>query len=221
MIRRCLEKAPDERFQSASDLAFAIAALSASSSGVEAQAAASDSPLRRWLRPLAAAGIILASVAVGAFLMTVRQGTPRGLGTVLFRQLSFEPEAIFNARFAPDGETVLYSSATDGNIPDLLIHRPDYPAPQSMGLHDVRLLSISTKGQVAILTHATYLAQRQFKGTLSEIALGRGAPARSCKMYARLTGLLTERNWRLSARWTDGTAWSFPSGKCCSRLPGI
>jgi hypothetical protein len=34
MIRRCLEKAPDERFQSASDLAFAIEALSGSSSGV-------------------------------------------------------------------------------------------------------------------------------------------------------------------------------------------
>jgi Tol biopolymer transport system component len=82
----------------------------------------------------------------------------------------------FNARFAPDGETVLYSSATDGNIPELLIHRPDYPAPQSMGLHDVRLLSISARGQVAILTHAEYLAQRQFKGTLSEISLGGGAP---------------------------------------------
>jgi hypothetical protein len=121
-------------------------------------------------------GIILASVAVGALLMRLREGATRGLGNVLFRQLSFQPEAIFNARFAPDGETVLYSSATDGNIPDLLIHRPDYPAPQSMGLHGVRLLSISTKGQVAILTHATYLAQRQFKGTLSEIALGGGAP---------------------------------------------
>jgi eukaryotic-like serine/threonine-protein kinase len=177
MIRRCLEKAPEERFQSASDLAFAIEALSGSSSGVAAQGVASGSSLRRqWLRPLAATGIILASVAVGALLMRLREGNTGGLGNVLFRQLSFQPEAIFNARFAPDGETVLYSSATDGNIPELFIHRPDYPAPQSMGLHDARLLSISMKGQVAILTHAEYLAQRQFKGTLSEISLGGGAP---------------------------------------------
>jgi eukaryotic-like serine/threonine-protein kinase len=45
-----------------------------------------------------------------------------------------------------------------------------------MALHDVRLLSISSKGKVAILTHAEYLAQRQFKGTLSEISVGGGAP---------------------------------------------
>ena len=176
MIRRCLEKAPDERFQSATDLAFAIEALSGSSSGVEAQAAADDPPRRRWLRPLAAVGVILASVALGALLMRLREGTTRGLGNVVFHQLSFQPETIFNARFAPDGETVLYSSARDGNIPELFIHRPDYPAPQSMGLSDVRLLSVSTKGQVAILTHATYLAQRLFIGTLSEGALGGGAP---------------------------------------------
>jgi eukaryotic-like serine/threonine-protein kinase len=177
MIRRCLEKAPDERFQSASDLAFAIEALSGSSSGVAAQGVDSGSVARRrWLRPLAATGIILASVAVGALLMRLPEGETGGLRNVSFRQLSFQPEAIFNARFAPDGETVLYSSATDGNIPDLFIHRPDYPAPQSMALHDVRLLSISSKGKVAILTHAEYLAQRQFKGTLSEISVGGGAP---------------------------------------------
>ena len=153
--------------------------------------------------------------------MRLREGETGGLGNVLFRQLSFQPEAIFNARFAPDSETVLYSSATDGNIPDLFIHRPDYPAPQSMGLHDVRLLSISTKGQVAILTHAEYLAQRQFKGTLSEISVGGGRLARFCKKYARLTGLPTEQNWRSSTKSTERTASNIPSGKCSSKLPGI
>jgi Tol biopolymer transport system component len=94
----------------------------------------------------------------------------------LFQQLSFQSETIFNARYAPDGETVLYSSAADGNVPDLFIHRADYPAPQPMGLHDVQLLSISTKGEVAVLTHTVYVAQRLFKGTLAEVALGGGAP---------------------------------------------
>jgi eukaryotic-like serine/threonine-protein kinase len=177
MIRRCLEKAPDERFQSASDLAFAVEALSGSSSGVAAQATVGGSVVHRgWLRPLAATGIILGSVAVGAWLMRLREEATRGLGNVLFRQLSFQPEAIFNARFAPDGQTVLYSAAPDGNIPDLFVHRPDYPAQQSMGLHDVMLLSISSKGQVAILTHAEFVGQRLFRGTLSEISAGGGAP---------------------------------------------
>ena len=177
IVRRCLEKAPERRFQSASDLAFAIEALSGTSSGIGVQAPANGLPVRpKWLRPLAVVVILLAGSAMGYLLNALRKGEASGLGNVLFQQLDFQSEAVFNARFAPDGETVLYSAATEGNIPELYIHRADYPAPQSMGLHDVRLLSISTKGEVAVLTHAVYLAQRQFRGTLSEIAIGGGAP---------------------------------------------
>ena len=147
IIRRCLEKAPERRFQSASDLAFAIEALSGSAGGIAAQpptSALSGRP--KWVRWLSGRGHSSCR-RCGGRLARLREGESRGLGNVLFRQLSFQPEAIFDARFAPDGETVLYSSATEGNIQDLFIHRPDYPAPQSMGLHDVRLLSISTKGK--------------------------------------------------------------------------
>jgi eukaryotic-like serine/threonine-protein kinase len=98
------------------------------------------------------------------------------LGLELLGSRLPQSETIFNARYAPDGETVLYSSAADGNVPDLFIHRADYPAPQTMGLHDVHLLSISTKGEVAVLTHAVYVAHRLFKSTLAEVAVGGGAP---------------------------------------------
>jgi len=177
IVRRCLEKAPERRFQSASDLAFAIEALSGASSSIAVQAPARHLSGRpQWLRPLAVVITLLAGTAVGYLLTRLVMREPSGLGNILFQQLTFQSEAVFNARFAPDGETVLYSSATDGNTPDLFIHRADYPAPQSMGLHDVRLLSISAKGEVAVLTHAVYLAQRQFRGTLSEVAIGGGAP---------------------------------------------
>ena len=183
IIRRCLEKAPERRFQSASDLAFALEALSGTSSGITARvdrasdgSAAKTSERGKLLRWVGAAVVLLACVGLGYFFAKRGAGESASLENVAFPQLSFRPEFIPNARFAPDGETVLFSSAADGNIPELFIHRPDYPAPQSMGLGDAHLLSISSKGDVAVLTHAVYLAQRLYRGTLSEMPLGGGAP---------------------------------------------
>jgi serine/threonine protein kinase len=177
IVRRSLEKTPERRFQSASDLAFAIEGLSAASTTITPQRRTDELSVRRkWLTPLALVAIFLVSAGAGFLLKGVRQAKPSGLGDVFFQQLNFQPEVVFNARYAPDGETVLYSAARDGNIPELFIHRPDYPAPQPMDLHDVRLLSVSAKGEAAVLTDAVYLAQRQFRGTLSAVALGGGAP---------------------------------------------
>ena len=177
IVRRCLEKAPERRFQSASDLAFALDALSGTSSSLSSQGVTKElSRRRKWLSPLTLVAVLLVGVGAGFSLSGLRLAKPSGLGDVLFEQLNFQPETVFNARYAPDGETVLYSSARDGNIPDLFIHRPDYPAPQPMDLHDVRLLSVSSKGEAAVLTDAVYLALRLFRGTLSVVAVGGGAP---------------------------------------------
>jgi serine/threonine protein kinase len=177
IVRRCLEKSPERRFQSASDLAFAIEALSGTSSSITPQGRTNESPSRRiWIPALAVVAAVLVGAGAGLLFSGLHHTKTSGLGNALFEQLNFQPETVFNARYAPDGETVLYSAAREGNIPDLFIHRPDYPAPQTVDLHDVRLLSVSSKGEVAILTDAVYLAQRQFRGTLSAVAIGGGAP---------------------------------------------
>lgn len=63
VVHRCLEKSPDQRFQSASDLAFALGALSESGSGpVVAPAQGSRS---RWLWPVAGVVFALAALLIG------------------------------------------------------------------------------------------------------------------------------------------------------------
>jgi eukaryotic-like serine/threonine-protein kinase len=57
VVHRCLEKNPEQRFQSASDLAFALEALSESGSG--AVVMASQPSRSRWLW-VAAAGVVVA-----------------------------------------------------------------------------------------------------------------------------------------------------------------
>ena len=78
VVRRCLEKQPEQRFQSASDLAFALEALSSvsSSSSVSGPAMAAAAPSKRlWDRAgwLVAA---LASVAAIVFAVAARRAAP-------------------------------------------------------------------------------------------------------------------------------------------------
>ncbi len=62
IVRRCLEKNPEQRFQSARDLSFALSALSGTESSTLARAAAARhrTPLLPWL----AAALALVAVAV-------------------------------------------------------------------------------------------------------------------------------------------------------------
>lgn len=176
IVQHCLEKKPGERFQSARDIAFALQAPSGSvTSGPSAAVA------RRGLRPWVVFGGALAIVvALGvAGLASYRQGEKaerRTSAGITFRQLSFRPQTIFQAAFAPDGETIVYSAALEGNVPELFTIRPEYPEPRSLGLPNTHLLSISSKGELAILTNPRFVRHRLFVGTLARVSLGGAAP---------------------------------------------
>ena len=65
VVRRCLEKDPDQRFQSASDLAFALEALS-ESSGATVSGDGQGRPSRgTWAWSAVAAGAIVALAGLG------------------------------------------------------------------------------------------------------------------------------------------------------------
>jgi hypothetical protein len=98
------------------------------------------------------------------------------IGPSGFRQLNIRSEAVFRAAFAPDGKTVVYSAAGTGNSPELFVVRPESPEPQPLGMKRTQLLSISSRGDLAVLMNAEYVGQRLFFGTLARVPLGGGAP---------------------------------------------
>jgi eukaryotic-like serine/threonine-protein kinase len=163
-----------ERVQSAGEITSDRQALSGSVVASGPPVAVARSGSRLWLTVIAVAAVLGV-----AGLTLYRQGGKaerRSAGGITFRQMSFRPQAIFQAAFAPDGETIVYSAALEGTVPELFTIRPEYPEPHPLGLLHTHLLSISSKGEMAVLINARFVHQRLFIGTLARVSLGSTAP---------------------------------------------
>ncbi len=173
ILDHCLEKEPGNRFQSARDLAFDL--QSVSGSGITGGPVV-DAPSgrRRWRTPGAIVAVLVGAV-IGSFWFG-RHIDRHTNFNVTFHERSFQSQAIFRAAFMPDGETIVYSAARVGNVPELFLIRPEYPEPQPLGLPRTHLLSISSKGELAVLMNALFINHRLFSGTLARVSLGGTAP---------------------------------------------
>ncbi len=175
IVRHCIEKKPEQRFHSAHDVAFALEALSGLSTSGLPTVPFSPAVRKRRLVP-AGVAVLLVGTAAAAYFAGRRMESASRSGGASFQQLTFKQQAIFNARFAPDGRTIVYSAALQGNTPDLFTVRPDFPEAKALGLSGVHLLSVSSRGELALLTHARYISHNVFQGTLAQMPLEGGAP---------------------------------------------
>jgi eukaryotic-like serine/threonine-protein kinase len=172
IVRRALEKDPTQRFQSARDLGFALEALSGSSGSMPATVDAAPRK-RRALWPLTAA-LVVAAGAAGFFGARVLSTAPP-TAPVTFTPRTFDPQIIWTARFVGDDGTIVFSSSPRGLRPDLFVARSGASAPQQIGPPGTHLLSVSSRGELAVLTDASFVNQRLFRGTLARMTLD-GSP---------------------------------------------
>ncbi len=168
IVRRALEKDPAHRFQSATDIAFALEALADSATDISTRA--SSVGRARWRLVTGALVLALAGAAVGAIVMRQLSSTPAGVAT--FEARTFDGLPITSARHMPDGQTIVYSAIPLGRPPELFVISPNAEAPQPLEAPSAHLLSVSSKGELAIITGPKYLAQRVYSGTLSRMTLG-------------------------------------------------
>jgi dipeptidyl aminopeptidase/acylaminoacyl peptidase len=191
IVRHCLEKNPDQRFQSARDLVFALEALSPASTSSLGKVAQPTAVQRvRRFQPLIA--LLLVALAAGLGYWAGHNG--KTTAEVTYRQLTFRKGTISSARFAPDNRTIIYSAAWAGLAPELFSTRADTIESRPLGLSQVDLLGISSTGELAVSLKPTPLAG--FFGSLG--TLGR----------TPLTGGTAPRETLENVEWSD---WS-PDG---------
>lgn len=121
IVRRCLEKQPEQRFQSARDLAFALGTLSGSDASAAVRATAGNKTLPPWVWAL---GVAL--VAVGMFTGTVLHRTPAP------RRMQFAlpvPGEVSQMALSSDGQMLAFVSPDDNTgAPELFVQRVGGPA---------------------------------------------------------------------------------------------
>jgi Tol biopolymer transport system component/tRNA A-37 threonylcarbamoyl transferase component Bud32 len=172
-VMTSLEKLPADRYPTAAAFAEALAGQGrprARPAAIGGSSWLSD-PRSRLTLGLTAVSLVAAAVLLGR-----SRGGAAALDEMSVVQNTFTQETIFNARWAPDGKTIVYSAIREGAGPRLYVVRGDYPEPQPLGPDSVHLLAVSPTGEMALLTHSRYLGHRLFDGTLAQMPLGGGAP---------------------------------------------
>jgi Tol biopolymer transport system component len=173
IVRHCLEKNPAERFQSARDVAFNLEALTDISTSTRGgvRAIPEEAATRRWLLPLLGGLLLLASWA------SVYRFAHRGAATnPIFHEVTFRSGTIWAARFAPDGQTIVYGAAWDGQPQEIFSTRFDSTDSRPIGLPTAQILSISSKGEMAVSLHPADINAFAQSGTLARVPLAGGAP---------------------------------------------
>jgi eukaryotic-like serine/threonine-protein kinase len=178
IVERCLAKAPEERFGATRDLAHDLATLRdhlTEALGVRTTPVAA--PRSRAIRRRVLLGAAASAALALAFLWG-RKTVPRGIQPekVSFRKLTSRRGNFLHGRFAPDGRTIVYSAAWDGKPAELFSVRTDSLESRPLGIPNADILSISSKGELAILLKKEFLATTAGAGTLARVPLGGGAP---------------------------------------------
>ncbi len=173
IVRHCLEKEPSMRFQSARDLAFDLESLSSVTSPSTAVAVSRWAQVGRLRTPLLAAIPVLL-LAVAAAFWAGRTVAPTA--NPVFTRLTFRGGHVASARFAPDGQTIVYSAAFGDDPVQLYTTRPDSPQSRELGLKGSSILAISHTDELAITLDHTFRSANASWGTLARMPLSGGAP---------------------------------------------
>jgi len=147
-----------------------MVARRATNSAIASQPAAKPLASRRFVLPL---GIVLSVACLLGLWSWMGHGGNKAPEPT-FQRLSFGRGTIVSARFAPDGQSVIYGAAWDGKPFQLFWTRTGSTESRSLGV-DADILAISPSGEMAVLVNPSFRDASR-RGTLALMSLTGSAP---------------------------------------------
>jgi eukaryotic-like serine/threonine-protein kinase len=188
ILNKTLEKDRELRCQTAAELRADLKRLKRDTDSSRAGLSAASQPPTRpgrqaaTLRPprggkLTAALVGLALLlAGGAGLLAGKPLWRAALPNPRYHEITFRRGDIRSARFASDGQTILYSAAWQGNPVEIFSARPGAAESRSLGLEHTQLLAVSPTGEMAVSLNSHRTGTWVNVGTLASAPLAGGAP---------------------------------------------
>ena len=217
LVERCLAKDPEDRFGTTKDLARDLAAVrdhlseAPVSAEVPGQHRIEAPRSRRSIWPIAAGVILAAAIGFGAYAAGKKAGvTP----IPSFRQLTFQRGEIHTARFAPDGQTVIYSAAWEDRPVEIFVSRLESPESRPFGLKGASLLSISSTGELAVSLDRHSAGGFSRTGMLARIGMTGGGTPRAIQEDVQAADWAPDGKNLAIVRTVDGhNRLEYPIGK--------
>jgi eukaryotic-like serine/threonine-protein kinase len=171
ILGRCLEKNVERRFQSASDLAFAIESLSGTSTATAAPGIEQPKARRAWLPwAVTAMGILVLGAAVWTVArLSALRPQPK------FTRLTYQLGYLSNARFAKDGQTVVYSAQWNTDPLQVYSVRMEFPQSTKVDLPSAALLTLSASGDLELTVDPVNESWFMY-GTMAQAQMVGGTP---------------------------------------------
>jgi hypothetical protein len=134
------------------------------------------SPMRWITRPRRAAlAAGVAGAMLSALLFTAMPSVWPTPAIAEYRQVTDRRGAVSSARFAPDGQSFVYSASWEGQPFAAFLGRPESPDVRDLQLEDARILSISQAGDMAVLFGPQNIVRAFGVRTLARIPMAGGA----------------------------------------------
>jgi Tol biopolymer transport system component len=205
IIERCLGKEPEYRYASSRDLARDLATIRDRLAEVTSSGATVGIARRR--RPLAAvfagSALVLALAASAAYFAG-RAAADRPPPS--FRRLTFRRGTVVDARFAPDGQSIVYSAAWEGNPIQIFTARLDGPGFMRLNLPSANLFSISSSGDLAI-------GIGENRSTLARVPVAGGGPREILENVGAAAWAPRGEGLAVARRTVQGASLEYPIGR--------